>query len=75
MKRNKFHVNVTCAMSCFRHHLVFISVQLQAKYIPNMAKNSAAQYEVAAVDDEDGVKWPRWWGGSMAAAAFHCIED
>jgi hypothetical protein len=35
-------------------------LQLQAKYIANMAKNSAAQYEVVAVDDEDGVQW-RWW--------------
>jgi len=25
-----------------------------------MAKNSAAQYEVVAVDDEDGVQWRRW---------------
>ena len=25
-----------------------------------MAKNSATQYEVVAVDDEDGVQW-RWW--------------
>jgi hypothetical protein len=32
-------------------------LQLQAKYIPNMAKNSAAQYEVVAVDDEDGFQW------------------
>jgi len=30
-------------------------LQLQAKYILNMAKNSAAQYEVVAVDDEDRV--------------------
>jgi hypothetical protein len=34
-------------------------LQLQAEYIPNMAKNSVAQYEVVAVDDEDGVQW--WW--------------
>jgi hypothetical protein len=25
-----------------------------------MAKNSAVQYEVVAVDDEDGVQWRRW---------------
>jgi len=25
-----------------------------------MAKNSASQYEVVAVDDEDGVQWRRW---------------
>jgi len=25
-----------------------------------MAKNSAAQYEVVAVDDEDGVQWRQW---------------
>jgi len=25
-----------------------------------MATNSAAQYEVVVVDDEDGVQW-RWW--------------
>ena len=25
-----------------------------------MAKNSAAQYKVVAVDDEDGVQWRRW---------------
>ncbi len=25
-----------------------------------MAKNSAAQYEVVAVDDEDEVQWRRW---------------
>jgi hypothetical protein len=25
-----------------------------------MAKNSAAQYDVVAVDDEDGVQWRRW---------------
>ena len=25
-----------------------------------MANNSAAQYEVVAVDDEDGVQWRRW---------------
>ena len=25
-----------------------------------MAKNSAAQYEVVAVDDEDGVQWQLW---------------
>jgi len=25
-----------------------------------MAKNSAVQYEVVAVDDEDRVQWRRW---------------
>jgi len=30
-------------------------LQLQAKYIPNMAKNSVAQYEVVAVNDEGKV--------------------
>jgi DNA/RNA-binding domain of Phe-tRNA-synthetase-like protein len=25
-----------------------------------MAKNSDAQYEVVAVDDEDGVQWRQW---------------
>jgi len=25
-----------------------------------MAKNSAAQYEVVAVDDKDGVQWFQW---------------
>ena len=39
---------------------MFISVQIHAKYIPDMAKNSAAQYEVVAVDAEDGVQWRRW---------------
>jgi hypothetical protein len=34
-------------------------LQLQAKYIANMAKNSAAQYKVVAVDDEDGIQWRR----------------
>ena len=62
-------------MSGFHCHLVFISVQIHAKYIPDMAKNSAAQYEVVAVDNEDGDQWLRWWGRSMAAVAFHCIED
>jgi hypothetical protein len=48
-------------MSDFHRHLVFIyMLQLQAKYIPNMAKNSVAQYEVVVVDDEDGVQWRRW---------------
>ncbi len=34
-----------------------------------MAKNSAAQYEVVAVDDKDGDQW------CQAAAAFDDIED
>ncbi len=45
---------------------IFISLsysnllQLQSKDIANMAKNSAAQYKVVAVDNEDGVQWRRW---------------
>ena len=35
-------------------------LQLQSKDIANMAKNSAVQYKVVAVDDEDGVEWHRW---------------
>jgi hypothetical protein len=35
-------------------------LQLQSKDIANMAKNSAAQYKVVAVDNEDGVQWRRW---------------
>jgi len=35
-------------------------LQLQAEYIPNMAMNSVVQYEVVAMDDEDGVQWRRW---------------
>jgi hypothetical protein len=33
-----------------------------------MAKNSAAQYEVVAVDNEDGIQWWRWcwWQRSVA---------
>jgi hypothetical protein len=31
-------------------------LHVQAKHIPNMAKNSAAQYKVVAVDDEDRLK-------------------
>jgi hypothetical protein len=34
-----------------------------------MAKNSAAQYEVVAVDDEDGAQWRRW------RAVFDGVED
>jgi hypothetical protein len=48
-------------------------MQLQAKFIPNMTKNSAVQYEVVGVDDADGVR------GSMVAvalaAAFDGVED
>ena len=48
-------------------------MQLQAKFIPNMTKNSAVQYEVVGVDDADGVQ------GSMVAvalaAAFDGVED
>jgi hypothetical protein len=40
-------------------------LQLKATYLPNMAKTSAAQYEVAAVDDEDGIKWQRRRGRLM----------
>jgi DNA/RNA-binding domain of Phe-tRNA-synthetase-like protein len=48
-------------MSDLHSPLVFIELlQLQAKYIANMAKNSAAQYEVVAVDYEDGVQWRLW---------------
>jgi len=50
-------------------------VQLQATYLPNMAKNSAAQYEVVAVDVEDGVQWQLWWGCLLAVAAFDGVED
>jgi len=35
-------------------------LQLQSKDIANMAKNTVAQYEVVAVEDEDGVQWCRW---------------
>jgi hypothetical protein len=48
-------------MSYLHSPLVFIELlQLQAKYIANMAKNSAVQYEVVAVDYEDGVQWWLW---------------
>jgi hypothetical protein len=55
LKRNKFH-------AAWIFIIIFYSylLQLQAKYIPNMAKNNAAQYEVVAVDGEDGVQWWRW---------------
>jgi hypothetical protein len=57
-------------------HLVFISVfLLQATYLPNMAENSTAQYEVVAMDDEDGVQWRQWWGRLMEAVAIDGIED
>jgi hypothetical protein len=35
-------------------------LQQKAKNIANMAKNSASQYEVVAVDDEDGAQWRQW---------------
>jgi hypothetical protein len=35
-------------------------LQLQAKYIASMAKNSAMQYEVVAVDFDDEVQWWQW---------------
>ncbi len=44
-------------MSNLHRYLVIISVATSVKYIPNMAKNSAVQYEVVAVDGEDGVQW------------------
>ena len=40
-------------------------LQLQAKYIPNMVKNSAAQYEVVVVDDEDELNGSGGIGGSI----------
>jgi len=40
-------------------------LQLQAKYIPNMAKNSAVEYEVVVVDDEDELNGSGGIGGSV----------
>jgi len=48
-------------MSNYHHHLLFISVATSGKtYSQHGKDNSAAQYEVVAVDDEDGVQWRRW---------------
>jgi len=44
-------------MSNYHHHLLFISVATSGKtYSQHGKDNSAAQYEVVAVDDEDGVQ-------------------
>jgi hypothetical protein len=40
-----------------------------------MAENSTVQYEVVAMDDEDGVQWRQWRGRLMEAVAFDGIED
>jgi hypothetical protein len=34
-----------------------------------------AQYEVAAVDDEDGIKWRRRREGLMVVTVFDGVED
>ncbi len=47
-------------MSNFHLSLVIqICCNFGQNRVANMAKNSAVQYEVVAVDDEDGVQWRR----------------